>query len=67
VCWLIADDQQQIAWLIAFISQVLSDSNGAIKGYPGFSWWTITYELFCVLSVAIVVALDSVRKYHVAV
>jgi SHO1 osmosensor len=58
---------EQIAWLIAFISQVLADSNSNIKDYPKFAWWTITYELFCILSVAIVVALDSIPKYHVSV
>ncbi|KAA8892985.1 hypothetical protein FN846DRAFT_1007935 [Sphaerosporella brunnea] len=56
-----------IAWLIAFISQVLADSDGNIKDYPKFAWWTITYELFCVLSVALVVALDAIHKYHVAI
>jgi len=55
-----------IAWLIAFISQALADSNSDIN-FPKFAWWTITYELFCILSVAIVVALDAVHKYHVAI
>jgi SHO1 osmosensor len=56
-----------IAWLIAFVSQVLADSDNGINDFPKFAWWTIAYELFCVLSVALVVALDSVHKYHVAI
>ncbi|KAI5817723.1 hypothetical protein BZA77DRAFT_309306 [Pyronema omphalodes] len=56
-----------IAWLIAFVSQALSDSNPKIKDYPKFAWWTITFELFCILLVAIVIAKDQVYKYHVAI
>ncbi|KAI5795868.1 hypothetical protein FPQ18DRAFT_366494 [Pyronema domesticum] len=56
-----------IAWLIAFVSQALADSNPRIKDYPKFAWWTITFELFCILLVAIVVAKDQVYKYHVAI
>lgn len=57
-----------LAWLIGFISQVIADSDPTISpDFPKFVWWTITYELCCILGVAIVVALDAVHKYHVAI
>ncbi|KAL7269856.1 Transmembrane osmosensor [Rhizina undulata] len=55
------------AWLIGFISQTIADADPSIQEFPKFAWWSIIYELFCVLGVAIVVASDSVHKYHVAI
>ncbi|KAF8543214.1 hypothetical protein BDD12DRAFT_726663 [Trichophaea hybrida] len=56
-----------IAWLIGFIAQALANTDNTIKDFPKFAWWTMTYELFCIVSVAIIIALDAVHKYHVAI
>jgi len=49
------------------VAQVLADMDRSIQDFPKFAWWTITYELVCIVSVAIVVCLDAVHRYHVAV
>lgn len=54
----------QIAWLIAFISSIISKING---GLPNFLWWTLVYMFFCIAGVLVTVASDSVYTYHVAV
>ncbi|TGZ76195.1 high osmolarity signaling protein SHO1B [Ascodesmis nigricans] len=57
-------DGQQIAWLIAFVAQIL----GALEvdKFPKFTWWTAAFELAVILGVAIIIALGRVPKYHVA-
>lgn len=54
-----------IAWLIAFVAQALAMA--ALTDFPKFAWWTITYELFCILAVAFIISVDAVPKYHVAI
>jgi hypothetical protein len=51
--------------LIAFVAQALAMA--ALTDFPKFAWWTITYELFCILAVAFIISVDAVPKYHVAV
>lgn len=46
---------------------MLANTDSNIKDFPKFSWWTVAYELFCIFSVAVIVGLDAVHKYHVAV
>lgn len=58
----------QLAWLIAFISAILSSINQYARNpFPNFAWWTVAYYLCCIIGVIVMVALDSVYNYHVAV
>ncbi len=54
----------QLAWLIAFVSSVISDVR---EGFPKFAWWALVYMFFCIVGVTVAVASDSVQAYHVAV
>ncbi|MCJ1367134.1 Transmembrane osmosensor [Acarospora aff. strigata] len=53
-----------LAWLIAFISSIVSDVKSA---YANFVWWAVVYMFFCIVGVMVVVASDSTQTYHVAV
>jgi SHO1 osmosensor len=53
-----------LAWLIAFISSVISSVHG---GYPNYSWWTLVFMFFAILGVLVTVAFDAEHTYHVAV
>jgi SHO1 osmosensor len=55
-----------MAWLISFVSQVIADVDSGIPDFPRFAWWTITYELFCLLGVALILALDAIPRYQIA-
>lgn len=55
-----------MAWLITFVSQVISDVDSTIIEFPRFAWWTVTYELFCLLGVALILALDATPRYQIA-
>lgn len=60
----------QLAWVIAFISSILSavrPTNDPKERVPPFAWWTLVYMLFNIVGVAVTVASDSERTYHVAV
>lgn len=53
---------------LADSSDALADvGTSTVDKFPKFTWWTVTYELFCILAVAVVVAMNSVSKYRVAV
>lgn len=56
-----------LAWLIGFVSQAIANTSGGVPDFPKFAWWTIAFELCCIIGVAIIVALDAVYKYHVAI
>lgn len=56
-----------MAWLISFVSQVIADVDHSIADFPRFAWWTITYELFCLLGVALMLALDAIPRYQIAI
>ena len=49
--------------MIAFVSSVISDVQG---DYPNYCWWSLAFMLLCIVSVFVVVALDSVQTYRVA-
>ncbi|KAF2259397.1 high osmolarity signaling protein sho1 [Lojkania enalia] len=53
-----------LAWIIAFVASIISDIRG---DFPNFAWWTLVLMLFCILGVAVIVASDSERTYHVAI
>ncbi|KAF1979069.1 hypothetical protein BU23DRAFT_193977 [Bimuria novae-zelandiae CBS 107.79] len=57
-----------LAWIIAFISSILSAVRPNEKErVPPFAWWTLVYMLFSIVGVAVTVASDSERTYHVAI
>ncbi|KAF2703781.1 high osmolarity signaling protein sho1 [Pleomassaria siparia CBS 279.74] len=53
-----------LAWLIAFISSIISAIRG---GFPNFAWWTLVFTLFSIIGVTVTVASDSEPTYHVAI
>ncbi|KAH9861379.1 Transmembrane osmosensor [Plenodomus biglobosus] len=53
-----------LAWLIAFISSIISAIHG---GFPNFAWWTLVFMFFCIAGVTVTVASDAERTYHVAI
>jgi SHO1 osmosensor len=55
---------EQLAWLIAFISSVISDVK---ETYPNFAWWALVYTFFCIIGVLVTVASDAEQTYNVAV
>jgi SHO1 osmosensor len=57
-------DGLQLAWLIAFISSVVSDVK---ETYPNFAWWALVYTFFCIIGVLVTVASDAEQTYNVAV
>jgi len=55
---------EQLAWLIAFISSIVSDVH---EVYPNYAWWALVYIFFCIIGVTVTVATDAERTYSVAV
>lgn len=53
-----------LAWLIAFISSVISDVK---ETYPNFAWWALVYMFWCIIGVLITVASDAEQTYNVAI
>ncbi|KIW04709.1 uncharacterized protein PV09_04442 [Verruconis gallopava] len=53
-----------LAWLIAFISSVISDVK---ETYPNFAWWALVYTFFCIIGVLVTVASDAEQTYNVAI
>jgi hypothetical protein len=60
----LAANPVQLAWIIAFVSSIISAIRG---GFPNFAWWTLVFMFFCILGVTVTVASDAERTYHVAV
>lgn len=54
----------QLAWIISFVSSIISAIHG---GFPNFAWWTLVFMFFCIVGVTVTVASDAERTYHVAV
>ncbi|KAG0128999.1 hypothetical protein HOY82DRAFT_488776 [Tuber indicum] len=55
-----------IGWLVGFVSQAIADADKAIPNFPKFAWWSIVYVFFCIIGVIIVILMDSVHKYQLA-
>jgi len=53
-----------LAWLIAFVSSVISDVK---ETYPNFAWWALVYMFWCIIGVLITVASDAEQTYNVAI
>ncbi|KAL5120819.1 Transmembrane osmosensor [Pleosporales sp. CAS-2024a] len=56
-----------LAWIIAFISSLLSATAGGTARFPNYAWWTLVFMFFCIVGVIVTVASDVERTYHVAV
>ncbi|KAL9056508.1 MAG: hypothetical protein Q9162_002883 [Coniocarpon cinnabarinum] len=57
-----------LAWLIAFISAIVSKiSDYARHPFPNFAWWTIAYYFLCIVGIILLVAFDATVNYAVAV
>lgn len=48
------------------MSQAIADADKGVN-FPKFAWWSIVYVLFCIIGVTIVILMDSVHKYQLAV
>lgn len=59
-----SDPQNQLAWLIAFISSVIADIRSP---YPDYAWWAIAYMLCAIIGITVVIASDAADTYSVAV
>lgn len=57
----------QLAWVISFISCIIAQINSnATNTFNKFSWWAVIYSLFLIGGTFVVVAIDAVHTYHVA-
>jgi SHO1 osmosensor len=54
----------QLAWLIAFIASIIADIQNP---YPKYAWWTVAYQLCCIIGIFIVFATDAANHYSLAV
>ena len=54
----------QLAWLIAFVSSIISDVKGE---FPNFAWWALVFMFCCIIGVTVTVAADAEETYNVAV
>jgi hypothetical protein len=54
----------QLAWLIAFISSIISDVK---EEFPNFAWWALVFMFLCIMFVTVTVATDAEETYNIAV
>jgi hypothetical protein len=58
----------QLAWIIAFVSSIISATSGLPDArFPNYAWWTLVFMFFCIIGVTVTVASEAERTYHVAV
>jgi SHO1 osmosensor len=57
----------QLAWIIAFVSSIISATQGGDTRFPNYAWWTLVFMFFCIIGVTVTVASEAERTYHVAV
>jgi hypothetical protein len=57
----------QLAWIIAFVSSIISATSTGDARFPNYSWWTLVFLFFCIIGVTVTVASEAERTYHVAV
>jgi len=53
-----------IAWLIAFISSIISDVK---EQFPNFAWWALVYMFLCIAFITYTVGFDIEHVYSVAI
>ncbi|KIV85152.1 hypothetical protein PV11_00884 [Exophiala sideris] len=53
-----------LAWLIAFISSIIANTQDA---FPKYAWWAVAYMLCCILGVTFVFATNSTNSYNIAI
>jgi len=54
----------QIAWLIATVGSVIAQTQSKVNT---FIWWTIAYQMCCLLAVTFVIGYSSHHRYSMAV
>lgn len=55
---------KQIAWLISTVGCIIAQTTAKING---FIWWTIAYQVCCVLGVASIVGFNAHHRWSMAV
>jgi SHO1 osmosensor len=63
----VSANNAQLAWIIAFVSSIISATQGSDARFPNYAWWTIVFMFFCIIGVTVTVASEAERTYHVAV
>ncbi len=53
-----------IGWTIAFFASIAANANSS--NFAHFAWWTVIFELFVIIGVALTVLSDSVDVYRLA-
>ncbi|PYH41681.1 osmosensor SHO1 [Aspergillus saccharolyticus JOP 1030-1] len=53
-----------LAWLIAFISSIITKIHGA---YPTYSWWAVAYGFCIIVGMAVVFGTDTGVVYNIAI
>jgi len=53
-----------LAWLIAFISSIISDVK---EPFPNFAWWALVFQLLCIVAVSVVVGYEAEENYNIAI
>jgi SHO1 osmosensor len=57
----------QLAWIISFVSSIISATLGDDIRFPNYAWWALVFMFFCIIGVTVTVASGAERTYHVAV
>ncbi|KAF1915806.1 high osmolarity signaling protein SHO1 [Ampelomyces quisqualis] len=56
-----------LAWIIAFVSSVISATLGDDIRFPNYAWWALVFMFFCIAGVTVTVASGAERTYQVAI
>lgn len=57
--------QLQLAWIIAFVANIIAHIQDA-ELFPVYNYWTLVFYPFLILGIFLVIASDSIQTYHVA-
>lgn len=60
-------NDQQLAWLIAFISSIIATAEHTPERFPNYSWFAVIYMLFVIIGVFVLIVTDTTETYHVAI
>ncbi|KKZ63679.1 SHO1 osmosensor [[Emmonsia] crescens] len=61
---LITISTSMIAWLLSFVTCVISDIQG---GFPNFAWWAVGYMLCAIIGISLVLGSQTSHVYGVAI
>ncbi|KAH7410150.1 high osmolarity signaling protein SHO1 [Phaeosphaeria sp. MPI-PUGE-AT-0046c] len=56
-----------LAWIISFVSSIISATLGDDVRFPNYAWWALVFFFFCIIGVTVTVASGVERTYHVAI